>query len=563
MMYNYYCAYDKYNYYLNVIKSIFDLEQCDFENRYIVHRAFLEHPSVFIKALFQYKIYNCRDWIRNDRYSIFISEDRNIPFGLWKDNVKRIYCSDIITLYAGVMNICYKDAVSELILYIDKHRKIFSGYSDNNKILVQEKTGIYICGDTQCDDFSNFVLECVCNEPKEYIYYKNNERMIGRKICFKNNKGNLISYFDTLWRKHNSVEVYHIHLPPDIPYMNYGMEYLTDEKIDVYFHETEEDVICNMDNRYQSIRFGDVVHLASPYGNQYLDKTDFSELQDRKIIVEWNGMRLKENFLDSLFKETQKYNINIDFHNRKIPYGGMIINYNELIKKDEYIEREPINEEIKTTSSLLEAGEVVSCNSDTQEKLLHPIIEKGRIVWIYAKSGSGKTHFAVNIAYAVSKGNTKIGDLFSDKSHSVLYIHGEMRQSDIINICNDIKRGYGEENIINSAPFGIYSFAQSRKNSKTIFDEIPFSINNCLYDKYDLIIFDSYFSLNGNRYDAMPFIRFLQSLVEKNIDIVVIDHTNTDGELQGSINKYRCADLVMKIIRNDDIITVNYPKARF
>ena len=87
MMYNYYCAYDKYNYYLNVIKSIFDLEQCDFENRYIVHRAFLEHPSVFIKALFQYKIYNCRDWIRNDRYSIFISEDRNIPFGLWKDNV--------------------------------------------------------------------------------------------------------------------------------------------------------------------------------------------------------------------------------------------------------------------------------------------------------------------------------------------------------------------------------------------------------------------------------------------------------------------------------------------
>ena len=130
-----------------------------------------------------------------------------------------------------------------------------------------------------------------------------------------------------------------------------------------------------------------------------------------------------------------------------------------------------------------------------------------------------------------------------------------MRQSDIINICNDIKRGYGEENIINSAPFGIYSFAQSRKNSKTIFDEIPFSINNCLYDKYDLIIFDSYFSLNGNR--------FLQSLVEKNIAIVVIDHTNTDGELQGSINKYRCADLVMKIIRNDDIITVNYPKARF
>ena len=70
---------------------------------------------------------------------------------------------------------------------------------------------------------------------------------------------------------------------------------------------------------------------------------------------------------------------------------------------------------------------------------MHPIIEKGRIVWIYAKSGSGKTHFAVNIAYAVSKGNTKIGDLFSDKSHSVLYIHGEMRQSDIINICNDIK----------------------------------------------------------------------------------------------------------------------------
>ena len=136
MMYNYCCAYNKSSYYLNMIESVFDLDQCDFENRYNVHRAFLEHPNVFIKALFQYRLHNCRNWISNDRYSIFISENRDIPFGLWKDNIKKIYCSDIITLYAGVMNICYKDAISELILYIDKHKKIFSGYSENNKVLV-------------------------------------------------------------------------------------------------------------------------------------------------------------------------------------------------------------------------------------------------------------------------------------------------------------------------------------------------------------------------------------------------------------------------------------------
>ena len=64
-------------------------------------------------------------------------------------------------------------------------------------------------------------------------------------------------------------------------------------------------------------------------------------------------------------------------------------------------------------------------NIAQRELILSPWLPKQGLAMLYAKRGVGKTHVALNIAYAVASGGSFLG-WQADKPRSILYLDGEM-----------------------------------------------------------------------------------------------------------------------------------------
>lgn len=73
----------------------------------------------------------------------------------------------------------------------------------------------------------------------------------------------------------------------------------------------------------------------------------------------------------------------------------------------------------------LEIGELLSREFPPKESLLSPWLRRQDLVMVHAWRGVGKTHFALNVAYAVAGGGSFLG-WKADKPRKVLYIDGEM-----------------------------------------------------------------------------------------------------------------------------------------
>lgn len=73
----------------------------------------------------------------------------------------------------------------------------------------------------------------------------------------------------------------------------------------------------------------------------------------------------------------------------------------------------------------LEIGELLKRDFPLKEPLLSPWLRRQDLVMVHAWRGVGKTHFAMNVAYAVAGGGSFLG-WKADKPRRVLYIDGEM-----------------------------------------------------------------------------------------------------------------------------------------
>ena len=116
----------------------------------------------------------------------------------------------------------------------------------------------------------------------------------------------------------------------------------------------------------------------------------------------------------------------------------------------------------------------------------------------------------MSIAYAVSKGNCSICDWKSHTAKKVLYIDGEMSGVGLSKINSLIAKGFQEQcyNIPNL--FDSFLFMEDDNEYKTILDPTWLSnYKNKLY-QYDLIILDSYYSLNNNNKSLKEFFIFFK-----------------------------------------------------
>lgn len=79
----------------------------------------------------------------------------------------------------------------------------------------------------------------------------------------------------------------------------------------------------------------------------------------------------------------------------------------------------------KSKLQLITLIDFLSLNIAQRELILSPWLPKQGLAMLYAKRGVGKTHVALNIAYAVASGGSFLG-WQADKPCSVLYLDGEM-----------------------------------------------------------------------------------------------------------------------------------------
>jgi KaiC/GvpD/RAD55 family RecA-like ATPase len=216
---------------------------------------------------------------------------------------------------------------------------------------------------------------------------------------------------------------------------------------------------------------------------------------------------------------------------------------------------------------VVEAGQPIPGGDEVRRSLFDPGIREGDLVWLFAEPKIGKTWFGLDIAYTAARGNCAVGRLRATEASGVLYVDGEMQPDDLQRSIAMVMAGAGDQP--GPAPFAIICAKGQPDGVVDITsEEWQATIEKTLRGK-KLLILDNFQSLTDNGPAALNQVRpWLRKLTQMGIAVIVLDHTNREGDLQGSIAKERIADLLIALRYPDDQakkegrILVEYPRAR-
>jgi len=558
----------------------------DIPLRYDLVRKLMEHTDKVLKMLLQTGSKDLSGRIfSNNRISIAMKSPMYdclpITIGGWIDNQKNIYGTDIVSLYAYAFNKSYRAALHEICGAFNK-KKSFGDHESKTKWHIQEKNSIAVDPLWGFDNFCCFFP----HKLRRYIYWNEYCRLVGFvvKIYLQDDSESEIFY--TIWRRHDSEEEKIVPLFPEKPYMIYNRHLLNENVTSVIFFDDEAqaddiqskacETSINMGHEsyfdhldWQQIFEKNPLLVCStcPGGLKNLPDADLSCLTGRAALVPLPQKFMQFEYIDALAKNCKKAGSTL-----KVLYAapGQLVDdqwldSSQILSNPEHFGLQVPAVDLRSAKGgFADVGEALP-NADRQVKVLvDPIIESGTITWLFAAEKAGKTLMGLSIAYAAGKGNRPIGAWQVEDPCKVLYIDGEMPANKMTTLIDMIANGYKDTDGAKSRPYALYSFYENGMEYDNILTDEWQNEWNSRIAAYDLVILDNYYSLNENRLDVKPFIRWLKSHARNGVAFVVLDHINSEGELQGALIKRRAADLgIMLEKTSDNHVNVYYQFDRY
>jgi len=534
--------------------SNFDI--ADIELRYTVMRKYAEHPDKVMAMLMQNGTKHEEvGFFSNGQISISMRSQMHngiqLAAGAWLDYGISVYGNDIVSLLAYRFNKSYKAALHQLADAFGK-KEFFGKAEKEPNWHVQERNSIAIDSILYIDRF----YENFNTQASYYRYSNSHNRVIGFTTKFRICNGDPVDVFYTIWRRKSDEKEKLLPLFPEKPYMIYNQHLIKEDVSGVLFAENEQ--IADSCQQQQEVqRQYSTIYSACPGGLKNLPEADFSQLSGRTTYVPLMEDTKNFEYIDNLAERCKAVgsSLHISFPSNQGWVDATLV----LSQPNDFGLQAPAIDLRGHLSGFADAGEALPNADRTVKVLVDPIIETGTITWLFASEKVGKTLVGLSIAYAASKGHRPIGAWKVESPSRVLYIDGEMPGHRLTIIIDKIMKGYGDSDGPQNRPFALYSFFENDLEYDSILDEDWQNQWNPRIARYDLVILDNYYSLNENRINIKPFLSWLKTHSKSGVAFLILDHTNSDGELQGSASKKRAADLGISLQRGaENEINIEY-----
>jgi hypothetical protein len=353
-----------------------------------------------------------------------------------------------------------------------------------------------------------------------------------------------VKIYHTLWRHHQS-QILHWHeFLSEPPYQLFNLRILAQRPFDPVVLVADELRAHQLQNQFYDGR----VYTTCPGGLSNLPGADLTPLFGRNVMIEMNSFSPEiQNLPAFLIKATEN-----GINSVTIIIDG---NYDSPVTPETFLKTpekwgyEGSLDEIQSNGHeivITPPGGKIPGEDKIRPMVLDPIIKAGHKIWLYAPAKVGKTWFALSLAYVIAKGDCQFARWRSlKKSRKVLYIDGEMLPDELGKNIRMIMAGFGDSG---QRPFHVYNAKATKSGFMDILDPPWQKMMEVHIKDMDLVIIDNFYCLTDNRIaNIKPALEWINKLCKRGIAVLVVDHTNREGLLQGSISKERAADLSIKL----------------
>ncbi|MFC1659603.1 AAA family ATPase [Pseudomonadota bacterium] len=303
--------------------------------------------------------------------------------------------------------------------------------------------------------------------------------------------------------------------------------------------------------------FPEYTCITSSGGTNAYEKTDWSILKDRSVVIFPDNDKVGFNYAKNVAKELYYKGVKevciVDIPEYfpekwdvadNLPEGYDLKDIQEMVNNAKILSRSNLG-----ILQAMSFNEIMNANIAERETLLEPLIKSKSISMVFAYRGVGKTFFSLGLACAIASGG-KFLKWQTTKPYKVLYIDGEMQLAVIRErltlLNNDNNLELLDENL------SILASDTQEEGIPNILSEEGQRAIEPFVNKADLIIIDNIATLcpHPKQNDIESWLNMQSwalSLRRRNKSIIFVHHSGKSGEQRGTSAKEDIMDLSIEL----------------